>query len=189
MASGYYNLPASLPSCFLSIRKSRCGTEVPFKAELSAISYSLHTDQSWVSVLISNFLQKQVSMMNIERCICKYGYKELVLTDSITHLMTLAPENEEKCRRCAGSSTYLLSSATATDLPQDSIYFTDPSTAIRSVSSKCLLTTLIFSRSAIPNLGLVRSYSARAIKLGKPHGKAAKERAIKRCADPWIIYV
>lgn len=133
MASGYYSLPASLPSCFLSIRKSRCGTDVPFKAELSAVTYSLHTDQWWVSVLISNFLQKQVSMMNIERCICKYGYKELTPTDSITHLKTLAPENEAKCRCCAGSSTYLLSSATATDLPYSSVYSTDPSTATRSL--------------------------------------------------------
>lgn len=96
MASEYYSLPASLSSRFLSIRKSKCGTYVPFKAGFSAISYSLHTNQSWVSVLVSNFLQKQVSMMNIERCICKFGYKELVLTGCITHLKNLAPENEAK---------------------------------------------------------------------------------------------
>lgn len=51
--------------------------------------------------------------MNIERCICKYGNKELVLTGCITHLKNLAPENEAKI-------------------------------------------------TAIPNLGLVKSYSAQS---------------------------
>lgn len=43
-----------------------CDTDVPFVAEQSAISYSLHIDQLWVPVL--NYCLLQASLIPVERC-------------------------------------------------------------------------------------------------------------------------